>query len=194
MKIKLVVGSFSDWFTIERVEHDNKTELRSITEEGFSYSYLYTSARITGGGKTCVEGTGQEMRAICAAIKDKSEAVFKRCAVDATGDSVKLWSPRNTQEGDEGEVSYTEALEFAVQAMELMSFEEEAGWEAPRSYGDLMPIQEFIEDCQSHCLIDYDGSGVYASATMDTKKRVYPSDVTGGVVDTRFTHVRWFNK
>lgn len=73
-------------------------------------------------------------------------------------------------------------------------------------YGDLMTVEEFREDCESACFIDYDGHGNLATETEMTNIVIYPSDVTrqpdvltelaGAKHDPfhGYTHVVWFNR
>lgn len=61
-------------------------------------------------------------------------------------------------------------------------------------YGDIFTMQEFIEDCENGCLIDYDGIGFYSFEDMITDHQIRPSDVMEGKHDTRYTHVVWFNR
>lgn len=63
-------GSFEGWYVIER---DNR--------------------RINGAD---IEGTAEDMLAIVRAIKARSSESRRRCAVDASGGEVSLWSPRNS--------------------------------------------------------------------------------------------------
>lgn len=62
------------------------------------------------------------------------------------------------------------------------------------SYGDLMLLEDFIEDCKCGGLIDDDGTGYYATATEMSNEEVSPCEVADGIVDRSFTHVVWFNK
>jgi len=62
--------------------------------------------------------------------------------------------------------------------------------------GDLFTLKEFIEDCESGCLIDYDGFGQYANKDGEVVIAgcVYPSDVDEGLIDREQTHVLWYNR
>lgn len=63
------------------------------------------------------------------------------------------------------------------------------------TYGDLMTLTDFMDDVKAGYFIDYDGHGNYATETEMSNKRIYPSDVKKGDVETeRFTHVVWFNR
>ena len=62
-------------------------------------------------------------------------------------------------------------------------------------YGELMPIDEFVEAVNSGMFIDDDGSGYYATAKGMSDVLALPSLVRKGIVPHRtFTHVMWFNK
>ena len=78
--------------------------------------------------------------------------------------------------------------------------------------GTLMTLKNFIESCETGCLIDYDGHGYYAFKNKQSNKVVIPSFITGrqstfsmktgksGMknikkkIDKKFTHVMWYNK
>lgn len=62
------------------------------------------------------------------------------------------------------------------------------------SYGDLMTIESFIENCEGGGFIDYDGSGNYATTTEESNITIYPSDIISGDYRKDFTHVMWYNK
>ena len=53
-------------------------------------------------------------------------------------------------------------------------------------------MAEFTEDCRDGNLIDYDGEGVYATATHKSDIGVLPSDVP--FVDRGWSHVVWYNR
>lgn len=67
-------------------------------------------------------------------------------------------------------------------------------WVKISERGHLMTLEEFIEDCESRCLIDYDGWGYYSDGKGMVTIPVFPSDVTEGDIDKTFTHVVWFNR
>lgn len=68
-------------------------------------------------------------------------------------------------------------------------------------YEDLIPIDEFVEDCDLGCIIDDDGSGYFATDTMMSDILAYPSDIcdresskkTEKLIE-QFTHIAWFGK
>jgi hypothetical protein len=101
-----------DWYLIERAEHDGR---EWIEETGPHSSALRCSARFSDAD---VEGRSREMLAIAAAIEARGEAVFGRCAVDATGETVRFWSPRNSRE--DGLVTREEADDLARQVRTLL--------------------------------------------------------------------------
>jgi hypothetical protein len=81
--------ALDDWYVIERAEHDGRSWLEP-TQYGVAFQ---CSARISDAD---VEGYASEMLAIADAIEAGTVARFKRCAVDATSDVVRFWSPRNS--------------------------------------------------------------------------------------------------
>lgn len=60
--------------------------------------------------------------------------------------------------------------------------------------GDLIPFNEFIDDCKFGGFIDGDGFGVYANKTQQSNIEINPSDITSGKYRKDFTHVMWYNK
>ena len=62
------------------------------------------------------------------------------------------------------------------------------------TYGDLMPIEDFIDCVNSGGFIDYDGSGNYATATQESDIAVYPSDIKKEMYRKDFSHIMWYNK
>lgn len=73
------------------------------------WSLLTAGLRDINGAS--VEGTPAEMRELASAILARGRYRAKRCAVDATGDRVLLWSPRNSIEA--ASVPYARAEELA---------------------------------------------------------------------------------
>ena len=61
-------------------------------------------------------------------------------------------------------------------------------------YGDIMTLKEFIEQVKDGCLIDYDGTGYYATKNRITNLSVYPSDIYKGKINKRWSHIMWFNR
>lgn len=65
------------------------------------------------------------------------------------------------------------------------------------SYGDLMTIEEWLENVECGGFIDYDGSGTLAYKDKMSDIDVYPSMVKSGMfqmIRGDFTHVVWFNR
>lgn len=60
--------------------------------------------------------------------------------------------------------------------------------------GNLMTIEEFVEDCKNGSLIDSDGYGYYATEIGKSDILIYPSDVIEDKFRKDFSHVIWFNK
>lgn len=68
--------------------------------------------------------------------------------------------------------------------------------------GDLIPISDFVESCRLALFTDYDGDGVFATATEQSNIVVHPSEIYHYKTDTVFydnipiwaTHVMWYNK
>lgn len=104
--------AMQDWYTIERAEHDGRQWLENIGPNAMA---LRDSSRFSDAD---VEGYASEMLAIADAIERKSDVEFRRCAVDATKDPVKFWSPRNSQ--TDGACSYAEAADLAAQIRALL--------------------------------------------------------------------------
>ena len=62
----------------------------------------------------------------------------------------------------------------------------------------VLTLDDFIEDCKSGCLIDYDGFGYYSNSKSEHEDRdelrVYPSQVTQGTVNREYRYVHWYNR
>lgn len=61
-------------------------------------------------------------------------------------------------------------------------------------HGELMTLEDFLEHCEHHWLIDYDGFGYYATETEMTNIKVKPSHVKRGTIDNSWSHIVWFNR
>ena len=61
-------------------------------------------------------------------------------------------------------------------------------------YGTLMSLEEFVSYCKMGFLVDYDGTGRYATSDQASNICVYPSDVVSGEYRHDFSHVIWFNR
>ena len=59
---------------------------------------------------------------------------------------------------------------------------------------DHMLIRDFIIHCKAGSFIDYDGFGLYATASVRSTFKVCPSDVLAGNINMNYTHVVWYNK
>lgn len=82
--------NLSDWYVIERAEHDGREWLAPISG-GMAFM---RSARISDAD---VEGTAEEMLAIADAIQGSEDIEFKRCAIRWQPNGfVEVWSPRNS--------------------------------------------------------------------------------------------------
>ena len=96
----------TDWYIIERAEHDGRVWLEKIDEHAMA---VRMSSRFSDAD---VEGTRDEMIELAKAIENRSDVSFRRCAVEMRGESVAFWSPRNSTH--DGVVPYTDALELAA--------------------------------------------------------------------------------
>lgn len=63
-------------------------------------------------------------------------------------------------------------------------------------YGDLMTLEEFIDNVECGGFIDYDGWGKYATSDKMSNKTIRPSNVKSNrlLTNDEFTHVVWFNR
>lgn len=62
-------------------------------------------------------------------------------------------------------------------------------------YGDIYPLNTFIEHCKFNWFIDDDGIGRLSSETEMSDIQVSPSELVLKDFDPRgWTHVIWFNK
>lgn len=62
----------------------------------------------------------------------------------------------------------------------------------------VLKLDDFIEDCKNGFLIDYDGFGYYSNSdTVHENRdelRVYPSQITGGIINRDYKFVHWYNR
>lgn len=62
----------------------------------------------------------------------------------------------------------------------------------------VLTLDEFINDCKNGYLIDYDGFGYYSNSKSEHEDldelRVYPSQVTQGVINRDYIYVHWYNR
>jgi len=100
----------SDWYCIERADLPRVEEWRPTSDGG---EELYCSARISDAD---VEGPRVEMLALAKAIQARGRVEFKRCAVDATADPVRFWSPRNSERPGEASLEAADRLAAEIVA------------------------------------------------------------------------------
>ena len=63
------------------------------------------------------------------------------------------------------------------------------------NYGDLIPVEDFIEAVTVGAFIDYDGHGYWANKEgHETSVEVRPSTVRKMLPPDWATHVLWFNR
>jgi len=67
-------------------------------------------------------------------------------------------------------------------------------WEKLPDYGDLMTLASWISCVEQGGFIDYDGFGHYSDGKRMTDIMVKPSDLSRGIIDTKYTHIVWFNR
>lgn len=60
------------------------------------------------------------------------------------------------------------------------------------SYGDVMTVENFRNDCRAGYLIDYDGYGHPVKDNKMAKIRIYPSG--RDLIPADATHILWFNR
>ena len=61
--------------------------------------------------------------------------------------------------------------------------------------GDLMTVDEWLENVKSGLFIDYDGFGDLAAAAGQSSCQICPSDVDKGAkIPAWATHVVWYNR
>jgi len=61
-------------------------------------------------------------------------------------------------------------------------------------FGDVMSLQDFLDNVECGWFIDYDGSGNYVKDGMESNITVYPSDVKYGAIRTDFDTIVWYNR
>jgi len=59
-------------------------------------------------------------------------------------------------------------------------------------FGDLIPVEKWLKECENGMFIDYDGSGYAVKDDMVDLTKIYPS--TRKSLPDDATHVIWFNK
>lgn len=117
MEVRVVSGALvlrgsddSDWYCIERAEHEGIEEIRRDPKG--NGGFFFRSARPSDAD---VEGPLLEMLGIAKAIEDRTHEGFKRCAVDVKVDAklgqwAEFWSPRNSQVRARVPLSVADAL------------------------------------------------------------------------------------
>jgi len=61
-------------------------------------------------------------------------------------------------------------------------------------FGDLIPLEDFVEYCKKGFFSDYDGSGVYVTNSEQSDIYINPTDILADKYRKDFTHVKWYNK
>jgi len=61
-------------------------------------------------------------------------------------------------------------------------------------YGDVMFLNEFIDNVKNGGLINYDGYGLYIIDNQMTDIEIYPSDVRNNHIREGFDTIVWFNR
>lgn len=102
--------SMNDWYTIERAEHDGRHWLEPV-DGGHTLMY---SGRIADAD---VEGDGDEMLSIAKAIEDRTSFGANRCAVRVSGNTVALWSPRNSRNPGHIPLSAADKLAASIRSV-----------------------------------------------------------------------------
>jgi len=62
------------------------------------------------------------------------------------------------------------------------------------SYGNVMSLDDFLENVKCGGFIDYDGHGKYIKDDQMTNISVYPSDLKNNRIRKEFTDIIWFNR
>ena len=61
-------------------------------------------------------------------------------------------------------------------------------------YGDVMSLEDFIDNVNCGGFIDYDGSGNYVKDGKESDITIKPSDVKRGTIRTDFDTIVWYNR
>lgn len=61
-------------------------------------------------------------------------------------------------------------------------------------YGDVMSLEDFIDNVKAGGFIDYDGNGNYARDGKMSDIVIHPSDVRHGSIRDDFDTIVWFNR
>lgn len=97
-----------DYFVIVREKHDGRTWLETRECDGYTCSQFMSSERLVPDA--CIEGPLDHATALALAIKARTSAHFKRCAVQVNDDRVLLWSPKNSSTYAEVPLSVADAM------------------------------------------------------------------------------------
>lgn len=108
-----------DWFRVVREEHDGKEWCEEIRP---GYTQFMMSERLVPDA--CIEGTSGEMLSLASAIETHRSVSFKRCAVDATKEVIKIWSPKNSRVP--ANLDHEEAKQLAKSIRETTQPQEDA--------------------------------------------------------------------
>lgn len=60
--------------------------------------------------------------------------------------------------------------------------------------GDLIPLQEWLEDVEGGGFIDYDGHGELATETETSNIMICPSEAENYEFPEWATHIMWYNR
>ena len=61
-------------------------------------------------------------------------------------------------------------------------------------FGDVMPLESFIDCVKSGGFIDYDGHGYYVKDGKETNIMIIPSDFKHKSIRTEFDTIVWYNR
>ena len=62
------------------------------------------------------------------------------------------------------------------------------------TYGDVMSLDDFIDNVKSGGFIDYDGFGHYVKDELESDIIIYPSDVKHYAIRKDFDTIVWYNR
>lgn len=62
------------------------------------------------------------------------------------------------------------------------------------SYGNVMPLKDFIDCVKCGDFIDYDGYGSYVKDGKESNIEIYPSDVKNKLIRPEFDTIIWYNR
>lgn len=61
-------------------------------------------------------------------------------------------------------------------------------------FSDVFTVAQFVEQVKLGAFNNYDGSGYYGYEKEHSRLLAIPSEIAKGKINTKFTHVAWFNK